>query len=136
MPHHNTPVRRAGLAEVNELVARLYTTTPDVADEVRELLQAGLQRRDGADQAELGMQLLRLSMEAQLIDRKTLDAHPGMELLRLTMKLRVITTMSLDVHPDMRPLHLFMKLQLVTLRIDTHHDMQLQIATTITETGM
>ncbi|KAJ6093473.1 hypothetical protein N7486_008762 [Penicillium sp. IBT 16267x] len=47
MPRHRYPVRHAGLAEVNDLVARLYTTTPDVAEEVRELLQAGLERRDG-----------------------------------------------------------------------------------------
>lgn len=81
------------------------------------------------------MQLLRLTMEAQLIDMKPLDARPGMKLLRLTMKLQVITTMSLDVHPDMRPLRL-MKLQLATMVIDTHLDMQLQVATTITETDM
>ncbi|KAJ5541755.1 hypothetical protein N7494_006831 [Penicillium frequentans] len=58
MPHHNTPVRHAGLAEINELVARLYMTTPDVADEVRELLQAGLQRRDGG-----------ISLPPRLLDR-------------------------------------------------------------------
>lgn len=58
MPHRNTPIRRAGLPEINELVAQLYMTTPDVADEVRELLQAGLQRRDGG-----------ISLPPRLLDR-------------------------------------------------------------------
>lgn len=91
--------------------------------------------KGSVDQAELGMQLLRLTMEAQLIDMKPLDARPGMELLRLTMKLQVIKTMSLDVHLDMRPLRI-MKLQLATMAIDMHLDMRLQVATTITETDM
>ncbi|KAJ5644514.1 hypothetical protein N7507_010525 [Penicillium longicatenatum] len=59
MPRHRHTARHTpDIAEINDLVARLYVSTPDVAEEVRELLEEGLQRRTGA-----------ISLPPRLLDR-------------------------------------------------------------------